>query len=332
MNAQNKPKLDLKDRKILAELDWNARMSNTEIAKKVGLSKKSVEYRISRLEKEEIIEGYYPVINFLKLGNYYERTFIKLQYLDDNIKRKIEEYLRSAKKPKWCVWMNGDYDLGIAIWTKKLKDFKSNFHDFNDKFGKYILKTVFSIAFELDQYPYDFLLGKREKIRELKMTEDEEKISIDKKDFDILKELSKNARQTSSEIARKVKSNYKVVSYRIKRLLKEGILLGTRASINHKKLDKNHYKLFIYFSEDAKKNIEKIKEYLKKMPEIIYFVDDIGMADLDVEVLFDSNKDFFGFVNNLKNNFKDSIRETRYVLFDKTIKISYLPEFSVLKE
>ena len=40
--------LDLKDRKILYELDLNCRQSNAQIGKKVGLSRKVVDYRIKR--------------------------------------------------------------------------------------------------------------------------------------------------------------------------------------------------------------------------------------------------------------------------------------------
>ena len=44
-------KLDLKDKKILTLFDENARLSNSQIAKRVGLSKPAVEYRLKRLEK-----------------------------------------------------------------------------------------------------------------------------------------------------------------------------------------------------------------------------------------------------------------------------------------
>ena len=48
----NMTKFDLKDRKILFELDTNSRQSFHEIAKKVGLSKDSVIYRINKLQFE----------------------------------------------------------------------------------------------------------------------------------------------------------------------------------------------------------------------------------------------------------------------------------------
>ncbi|MFO7677029.1 MAG: AsnC family protein, partial [Thermoplasmatota archaeon] len=41
-------KLDLKDRKILYELDLDCRQSNSQIGKKVGLGRDVVSYRINK--------------------------------------------------------------------------------------------------------------------------------------------------------------------------------------------------------------------------------------------------------------------------------------------
>ena len=43
-------------------------MPLTEIAKKVGLNKDVVRYRIEKLEKEKVILGYYALIDTHKLG------------------------------------------------------------------------------------------------------------------------------------------------------------------------------------------------------------------------------------------------------------------------
>ena len=52
------PKIDLKDRKILFELDKNARISYAQIGKKVGLSTEVVHYRIKRFEEKGIITNF----------------------------------------------------------------------------------------------------------------------------------------------------------------------------------------------------------------------------------------------------------------------------------
>ena len=56
-------KLDEKDRKILVELDKDARQSDSEIAKKVRISKQVANYRIQNLIKRDIFN---QIIDHLK--------------------------------------------------------------------------------------------------------------------------------------------------------------------------------------------------------------------------------------------------------------------------
>ena len=60
--------LDEKDRKILLELDKNSRQTDSEIAKKVRLSKQITNYRIQNLKKKKIISNFYTVVNAGNLG------------------------------------------------------------------------------------------------------------------------------------------------------------------------------------------------------------------------------------------------------------------------
>ena len=62
------PQIDIKDHKILYQLDVDALQSAAQIAKKVGLSKDSVNYRIKKMFKSGIIRHYYPVLNTPYLG------------------------------------------------------------------------------------------------------------------------------------------------------------------------------------------------------------------------------------------------------------------------
>jgi Lrp/AsnC family leucine-responsive transcriptional regulator len=56
------------DRKILDLLQCNAKLSNAEIAEKVGLTVSSVHERVKKLERKGIIKGYVAVVDPEKLG------------------------------------------------------------------------------------------------------------------------------------------------------------------------------------------------------------------------------------------------------------------------
>ena len=61
-------KFDYYDKKILFELDKDARITTSSLAKKIRKSKQFVDYRIKRLEQEKIISGYISVIDYSRLG------------------------------------------------------------------------------------------------------------------------------------------------------------------------------------------------------------------------------------------------------------------------
>lgn len=317
-------KLDLKDQKILAELDFDARISNTELAKRVLLSKKSIEHRISRLESNGIIIGYRPIINFMKLGYYYCRLFIKLQYLTEKIKKDIESYIKENNFANWSIWFRGEYDLGLGIWAKSLKEFKETTMEFNTKFNKYLKEKRSSILIRLDYLPYRFIFDLNTK-KEIVMKEEESFIQLDSLDKKILFELTKDARKDSTEIARAIGSNYKTVSYRIKRLFDNKILLGTRAIIEEELLGYTHYKLFLFLKQKNITDIEEIRSYFKEYLGAVSFINEISMADVELEFMAQSNKEFFEFLDDLQNKFPDLITDYDYTIMTKTIKVNFLP-------
>jgi len=60
--------LDATDRKIIAALQANGRLSNVDIAGRVNLSHSSCSRRIARLEREGVIVGYRALTDRQKLG------------------------------------------------------------------------------------------------------------------------------------------------------------------------------------------------------------------------------------------------------------------------
>lgn len=61
--------IDKVDRQILSILQENARTSNVEVARRVGLAPSAVLERIRRLERSDVIRGYEPRLNAAALGS-----------------------------------------------------------------------------------------------------------------------------------------------------------------------------------------------------------------------------------------------------------------------
>src|SRR3989344_2227411 len=108
-------KLDHKDKKILYELDLNSRATLNEIAKKVGLSKQVVDYHLKNLIKNNVIQQFYTVINFSKLGYTQYKLYLKFQNVNLGTEKEIINYWTQNKNSVWVASCRGRWDLATSI-------------------------------------------------------------------------------------------------------------------------------------------------------------------------------------------------------------------------
>ena len=83
------PNLDRLDWRILEALQGNARISNTELGKQVGLSQPAVTARIRRLEEQGVIEGYGARVNARLVGRPIS-ALVRLRTTHAEIQRCLE--------------------------------------------------------------------------------------------------------------------------------------------------------------------------------------------------------------------------------------------------
>lgn len=326
------PKLDVKDKKLLLSLDFHARTPYSKLAKSVGLSKQGVEYKLNALIKKDVIQGFYPVINVPKLGYLYCRLLVTFQSVTAQQQGEIFSFLKAHPKVFWLLRMQGVYDLLIVIWAKTVTEFKEFIQEFEDVFGGHIKKRVETLATDVIHYQHRYLTQSRS-TEEIHIRETQEWESIDKIDEKILQALCKDARMQIVAIAQTAGISAKVAAYRIKRMEKCRIIEGYRPLLNHHVMGYTYYKLFLSLHKISKKELRRLQMYLKTNPAVLYLVEGIGVpADLDIELMVQSNQELFTFIEELKFRFPALIEEYQTVIFMETLKVKYFPsEYGVEK-
>ena len=94
-------KLDVKDRKILYELDKNSRQSYSSLAKKVGLSQEAVRYRVNSLVGNKAISKFFTVVNVSMLGLTFYKILLKFHNINEKKKEDIINYLIKQDFVAW---------------------------------------------------------------------------------------------------------------------------------------------------------------------------------------------------------------------------------------
>lgn len=317
-----KIKLDLKDKKILWELDKDSRQSFSKIAKKVGLSKEAVYYRIKNLEKRKIITGYTTLISLAKLNFMHIKILIKFQNITSNKKKEVIDYLVKHKSSNWVASCRGNCDLIVGFVVKDLIEFNQIKEKLFNKYSKFILKTKNSITLEAYIYGRKHLLDKLQETKHY--IEQSENIKLSKIDLKLLKILSTNTRIKITEIASKLKTTSRKVTYKIKQLKKKKIIQKYTISINHELLNISYFKSLIYL-----KNTKKILElliFLKEQKNCVYNVEALAEWDIEPEFEVYSTTEFYKIIEELENKFDDQIKTINTLLIDKEYKFQLLPQ------
>jgi Lrp/AsnC family leucine-responsive transcriptional regulator len=314
-------KLDRKDKLLLAELDFDSRQSLASLAKKLGMSKRGVEYKMRNLEKEGVILGYYPVINMPRLGYLYCRFVFSLRNTTPKKEAELFDYLVKDPRFFWVFRLQGAADVGVVMWAKSIRDFKRAVYEITEKYGEYMHNENETVTYDVIHYQHRFLIGESD-TKEIHIAETSEREELDATDKAILKALSDDARMPTVQIADKVGASPRVVSYRIKAMEKKGIIEAYRVNVDHKKLGFVWYKLYIQSTH----NHDELVAFVKQKPAAVYVVEGSGLpADLDVEIVVKSVLDIYKFVNELRAAFPGEIGAYESLMLAEVKKVRYFP-------
>jgi len=117
--------LDDIDRRLLAELQEDGRITNVELAQRVGLTPPPCLRRVRSLEDEGVIRGYHADLDASKLG-YTITVFalVSLKSQAEDALRQFEEHMRALPEVRECHMLNGEIDFILKIVSRDLQSFQ----------------------------------------------------------------------------------------------------------------------------------------------------------------------------------------------------------------
>jgi len=315
--------MDTKDRRILLALDMDARVPESRIAKKVGLSKQVTNYRIKRLEKKGIIKGYTAVIDHSKLGMKVYKILISIENLHKEKEAALIEYIK--EHASWAASVLGNWDIAFAVNTKDEYEFMDFWNSFYAEYGRFIKERNITMITSFWNFERSFILPKKKDRSKAFILGASRLAIISTTDRKILKQLSRHARMSSLQIAKAIGETERIVRYRIKRMEKEKIILGYRPFIDPSLLGMTFYKLFINLKDAKAKDIKTIREYITQHPDVGYSTETLGGPDFELEIYTRGSHELFRFINELKEQFPSFIKSAEHMEYIEEYKVTYYP-------
>jgi Lrp/AsnC family leucine-responsive transcriptional regulator len=132
---EEKVDLDKEDRLILNELVQDSRKKIIDISKKTNLSVDVVNYRIKKMEKQKIINGYKCLFNMEKLGLITTKAFVYFKNINQERKKEFIQHLKYLKNSVNIVTTFAPWDLEIELETENYRDYYKIMEEIKDNFS-----------------------------------------------------------------------------------------------------------------------------------------------------------------------------------------------------
>jgi len=122
---QSSVKLDAIDRRILAALQADGRLTNNDLAERVGLSPSPCLRRVRALEAAGTIKGYIAILDPTQLGlgtSVFVRVWLRGQ--DDETVQRFNESILDLPQVVECHMMAGDCDFLLRVVARDLDAYR----------------------------------------------------------------------------------------------------------------------------------------------------------------------------------------------------------------
>lgn len=125
---KNRPSLvdlDEFDRRILAILGQNGRITFTELAQQVGLSKTPCQQRVKRMQESGLIVGFRAIVDPAKVGlDHVAFTEVKLSDTREEALREFNAAVRRLPEVEECHMIASSFDYLLKVRTADIRRYR----------------------------------------------------------------------------------------------------------------------------------------------------------------------------------------------------------------
>jgi Lrp/AsnC family leucine-responsive transcriptional regulator len=125
MATHQNSELDRVDTKILEVVTEEGRISITDLAERVGLSKTPCQLRLKKLVEEGYIEGFAAILNPSKLGlDHVAFAEVKLTHTHEEALKSFNAAVKKIQEVEECHMIAGRFDYLLKIRTRDIRRYR----------------------------------------------------------------------------------------------------------------------------------------------------------------------------------------------------------------
>jgi len=316
-------KLNEKDMKLLAYLYHSHREPLTKIAKATGLTREQVEYKIDKFVKEGVIRKFMTMFNNGAFGyGLYAFMLVKFERFasKDNFVKKLDGN-------KNCMsWgeCSGKYDIFMNLVFRDEKEIQEYLayllNESSEPVADYALVRPYFSEFhplkwfkdgEKDNFPLIF-----DEVKEKK---------FDKHEIEMMKMLEKDGRVKLIDISSKLGISSELALYKMRKLQKDKVILGSKIHFDMKKLGYNYSGFFVNIKNFSDKTKNKIIHFARKHKLVNALVLSVTNPNCFIQLFHKTEEELKETISEFREMLKDERVDLDIILLTEENRINTLP-------
>ncbi|MGK0232227.1 MAG: Lrp/AsnC family leucine-responsive transcriptional regulator [Patescibacteria group bacterium] len=318
-----KNSFDVKDKNILSILGADARTTFHDIAKEVGLSRDAVTARVKKYEEGGLINGYRMLVDISRFGYMNYHFFLVLNNPDVLLEKRIVDKLEGIAEVRALIKYGGAYDYEVALIARDTAELARLVGLIEDacegtlrEYNIMVMSdTYFGSTFPKSFYDYSSDSVKVEPVD----------LQLDSVDYKILTILSSNSRSSLVFIAGEVGLSADAVSYRVRKMLRAGYILGFVPVIDYEKMGYTFNAIMLSISGMNLDKERAIRGYLSHNEHVIWCGRGIGQFTLILYVLTTKISELRDTLSGIRGLFPGEVNNCVNLVMFERCKYTYFP-------
>ena len=259
-----------------------------------------------------------------KLGYFTFRVYFKFQQTTIGDGKNFVKLVREKFKQVWTITdMHGKWDYALFLGVKKI----SEFHDIWDgimlKYKPKIRNYNVAVYAPVYNFNRTFFLESSAEVIE-RVYGIGEKEELDELDWELIEVYANNVRQSSLEIAKKLKISPDTVRTRIRKLEQRKIITGYKVGLNLEPLGYVGYRVDLQLISSRRN--KELFQFCKQHKNIYQINKSIGGADFETEVIVKNLNELLLVIDEIKTKFGDVVMDVDYFGFSTFHILQYIPD------
>ncbi|MBN2101414.1 MAG: Lrp/AsnC family transcriptional regulator [Candidatus Aenigmarchaeota archaeon] len=320
------------ERSTLRFLDVDARTKFTKVGKETRQSQQRVHYTVNSMLEASIIQNFYTLIDYAKLDVLNFRVYFKVSYAEEQKIEELIDFLIKEPHSAKIETCGGRYDLFCSFFAYNPSQFNKILRSIMEKFPAQLQNYMVLTTIVSRHFGRKYMFDVRYPEDQLFVGGDREPENPDEIDIGILKELSQDARKNSVRIGKAVGISSKSVIERIRKLEKNGIILGFKPLLDLPKIGYKSAKISISYHNVSSEAEENLIEYLRFHNNVVFITKTLGEWNLEIDVEAENTAELRRIEIEIRQKFALLIKEIESIPIYHVYKRNYFPEFVIQKD